>query len=327
MSRSTLPTKVGLFVVIALGLLAFLILSFSKGASLLHPTYTIRLRTADVGGIKEKAQVLLGGLKIGSVSGIGLATDGKTVMLMLHVEKRYPLRQDARFTIEQSGFLGDQHVAIYPQSSTAPLLTDGAEVQCEEPFNLQDAARAATGFIQRIDQTAQRLNEAILRVDRVVLNEQSLSNVNIAMANFRSISDRTLSAVDRIDTLIASNAEPIHVSVENFQRFSQQMDDLGRRLNGTIDENRTNLDATFQNLRSASSSLDQIAKDLNSGQGLAGGLLRDKELKESLRQTVFHFEILSSNLSKYGLLYKPRAPKPEASKSGFEAHGSQLLTK
>ena len=63
----------------------------------------------------------------------------------LKIDSRYPLRQDARFVIEQSGFLGDQHVAIYPQSTTTPLLEPGSEVPCEQPFNLQEAARSATG--------------------------------------------------------------------------------------------------------------------------------------------------------------------------------------
>ena len=38
--------------------------------------------------------------------------------------------------------------------------------------------------------------------------------------------------------------------------------------------------------------------------------LKDPALKESFRQTVQNFSILSSNLSHYGLLYKPRQPRP-----------------
>ncbi|HAM70803.1 MAG TPA: hypothetical protein DCM86_04085 [Verrucomicrobiales bacterium] len=313
MTKTTLQTKVGLFVVICLALLALLILNFSKGASLFRHRYPISLRTGDVGGIKQQAAVLLGGLRVGSVSELALAPDGKTVLLRLRIDSRYPLRQDARFVIEQSGFLGDQHVAIYPQSTTAPFLEPGSEVQCEQPFNLQEAARSATGFIQKIDQTAQRLNEVIQRVDRLVLNESTLGDVNQTVANFRHMSERTLSLADRLDTLLATNAPLLSGSMSNLNRFSESMNLLGTNLNATLAENRASVGDALRHLEAASRSLEAITRDVNAGQGLAGSLLRDAEVRESLRQTLANMSILSSNLSKYGLLYKPRPPKKESS--------------
>lgn len=325
MSESRISTKVGVFVLISLSLLAFLILNFSKGLSLIHPTYVIKLRTADVGGIKRQAQVLLGGLKVGTVAELSLAPDGKLVVLRLEIDKRYPLRQDARFSIEQSGFLGDQHVSIYPQSTTAPLLPDGAEVRCEEPFNLQDAAKAATGFIQRIDQTAHRLDEAIARVDRVVLNETTLSNISLSISNFKALSQKSLRIADEVEILVLTNRPSIGISVTNIQYFTEEINRLATNLNGTLQENRGEVSNVIQALQSSAKSLDEMLKGLQAGQGLAGGLLKDTEMRETVMQTMMNLRTLSSNLTRYGILYKPRPVKKESDAARDGSKGSGLL--
>ena len=61
--------------------------------------------------------MLLAGVQVGSVSDIQLAEDGKSVTIILKIYKDYKIYHDARFVIEQSGFLGDQYVAIIPTAN------------------------------------------------------------------------------------------------------------------------------------------------------------------------------------------------------------------
>ncbi|MBI3870946.1 MAG: MCE family protein [Verrucomicrobia bacterium] len=325
MSHPRLPAKVGLFVFVTLLLLVGLILSFSKGLSIFNPSYVLNLQTANVGGIKEQAQVLVGGVRVGSVSRLTLAGNGKTVVLKLRLDRRYPLRQDARFVIEQSGFLGDQHVAVYPQSTDSPLLMEGAIVQCEEPFNLQEAARAATGFIQRVDQTAQRINDAVQRIDRMVLNDTTLSNISLSMANLRRLSEKSLALVDRLDGLAATNAAPVNTAVSNLLSFARAMEQLGRELNATVAENREGLNRTLKHAEAAGQSVEDLAKRLGAGEGVAGSLVKDADVREAWRQTVFNFSLLSSNLNRYGLLYKPRAPRKDSGVDNAGGKGGSLI--
>src|SRR5690242_2327958 len=115
MNKSRLEWKVGLFVFVGLVLLAVLMLKFSKGTTFLRgATYTILLRAANVGGLKVRSQVLMAGVQIGTVSDIRLAPSGTTVTISLRLFSQYAIHKDARFGIEQSGFLGDQYVAIIP---------------------------------------------------------------------------------------------------------------------------------------------------------------------------------------------------------------------
>ena len=119
MEKSRQEIKVGLFVFIGLVLLAVLLIQFSKGTSLFRGTYELRLHASNVGGLKQRASVLLAGVQVGDVSDIQLAPDGKSVTILLRIYKDYKIYHDARFVIQQSGFLGDQYVAIIPTANSA----------------------------------------------------------------------------------------------------------------------------------------------------------------------------------------------------------------
>src|SRR6266536_875229 len=110
MSKSRLEWKVGLCVFIALTMLAALLLQFSKGTNLFHPTKMILLRAGNVGGLKTRASVFMAGVQIGSVADIRLGPQGTNVTIWLKIYNEYEIHKDARFAIEQSGFLGDQYV-------------------------------------------------------------------------------------------------------------------------------------------------------------------------------------------------------------------------
>src|SRR5438093_886746 len=107
MSQKRLEWKVGLFVVACLLLLGLLVLNFSKGLTFFTPTYTLRLRTSNVGGIKREASVLMAGVQIGNVTAAELGPEGTNVVVFLKILKRYPIHRDAVFAIDSMGFLGD----------------------------------------------------------------------------------------------------------------------------------------------------------------------------------------------------------------------------
>ena len=97
-----------------------------------------------MGGLKPRAQVLMSGVQVGTVSDIQLAPDGKNVTITLRIYQQYQIHKDARFVIEQSGFLGDQYVAILPTENEGPIFGPRrARPRREAPFNLQEVARSA----------------------------------------------------------------------------------------------------------------------------------------------------------------------------------------
>jgi ABC-type transporter Mla subunit MlaD len=301
MEKSRLETKVGLFVFIGLTLLAVLLIQFSKGTSLFRGTYTLRLHAENVGGLKQRASVLLAGVQVGTVSGIELAPDGKSVTILLRIYQEDKIYHDARFVIQQSGFLGDQYVAIVPTTNSLPLLHDGNEVECEAHFNLQEVARSASGFIQRIDDTAKKLDAAVGDVRKYVLNQETLTNFSAAVDNLHNFTEQATDTVANLDALIATNGSQIHLAVSNVVLFSQSLIGLSDAAQGLITTNGTEISAAVKNIETSTEALNQLTADLQSGKGLAGTLLKNEELSTNVQIMAANLAVATSNLNRLGL--------------------------
>jgi phospholipid/cholesterol/gamma-HCH transport system substrate-binding protein len=315
MDNKRLEWKVGLFVFIGLVLLALLLIQFSKGTTFFRGTYQLQLHASNVGGLKRRALVLLSGVQVGTVSRIQLAPDGKSVNILLKVYDGYTIYSDARFVIEQSGFLGDQFVAVIPTLNQGAPLTNGAVVKCEEPFNLQEVARSAAGFVRRIDETAQRLNDAIADVRKYVLNEQTLTNVASAVGTIRIASEHALVMVDKVDTLVETNRESISLAMSNVVYFSEQINSLADKLGGVVTTNSAELNVAMKNISDSSAVLKNILNDVQSGKGLAGDVLKNETLATNVNSIAENLAIASSNLNRLGLwkfLFHKEPPRTNA---------------
>jgi phospholipid/cholesterol/gamma-HCH transport system substrate-binding protein len=315
MPKSRLEWKVGLFVFIGLILAAVLLLQFSKGVSFFRPTYRILLHSQNVGGLKTGAMVLMSGVQVGTVSELRLAEDGKSVTITLRIHSQYPVHKDAKFVIEQSGFLGDQFVAILPTKNAAEKFPDGGEATAEAPFDLQEVARSAAGFIQRIDETARRLNDAIAEVRRLVLNGQTLTNLSASASNLRTVSERALTMVDNINSLVATNGPAIGQSASNLVAFSEQMNQFGSALSGVLATNTPEINAAVKNIESSTEVLKNLLNDVQAGKGLAGTVLENKQLSAHVAEIANNLSITSSNLNRlglWGILWQHKPPKTNA---------------
>jgi ABC-type transporter Mla subunit MlaD len=301
MEQKRLETKVGLFVFVGLVLLAVLLVQFSKGTSLFHGTYELRLHASNVGGLQQRAKVLLAGVQVGSVSDIQLADDTRSVTILLKIYKNFKIYSDSRFVIEQSGFLGDQYVAIVPTDNQGSYLTNDAPVNCEPPFNLQEVARSAAGFVSRIDDTAQKLDASVTDLRRVVLNVNTLTNFSIAMNNLRTVSEQAMGTMSDINFIIATNSSQVGLAVSNVLLFSQELTRMANSADSLLATNSPEITASVQNIKSATDTLNKLMDDLQSGRGLAGTVLQNQQLASNVQAIANNLSIATSNLNRLGL--------------------------
>ena len=315
MENKRLETKVGLFVFIGLALLAVLMLMFSKGTSLYQGTYELHLHASNVGGIKPRAAVLLAGVQIGTVSDIRLAEDGKSVTIDLKIEKKFPIYHDARFVIEQSGFLGDQFISIVPNQNLEPKWADGADVNCESPFNLQQVARDAAGFIQRIDETAKKLDASVTDLRAQVLNAQTLANFGTSITNMKLFTEQALDTVDGINSIVNTNSAQVGLAVSNAVLFSAELLRLADTAKEVLSTNSGNIGTATRDIADTSAIFKQLAADLQAGKGLAGTILQNPELATNLQVIGANLAITSSNLNRlglWGILWSHKSPRTNA---------------
>jgi phospholipid/cholesterol/gamma-HCH transport system substrate-binding protein len=301
MNQSRLEGKVGLFVFIGLVLLAVLLIQFSKGTTFFRSTYDLRLRASTVGGLKPRAQVLMSGVQVGTVAGIQLAPDGRSVTITLRIYRPYQVYRDARFAIEQSGFLGDQYVGILPTKNQGDTFGPGDEAKAEAPLDIQEAARSAVGFIQHLDSAATNINDALVEARRTVLSARALTNLSVTFENFHAVSERSLSVVDDVGALVGDNRPTIAASVSNLLFFSEQINQSAAVVRDLLATNSPEIETAVRNLESSTATLKEMLEDVRAGKGLAGKLLENGEIAANVSQIVSNLSITTSNLNRLGL--------------------------
>jgi phospholipid/cholesterol/gamma-HCH transport system substrate-binding protein len=118
---------VGIFVLAGLVAIAYLSIAIG-GLRAGGPGGKSIVATFDeIGGLKPRARVVIGGVKIGQVQSIELAKDFRA-RVTLDVDKALALPSDTSASILTSGVLGDQYVALEPGAEETTL-AQGDEIQ------------------------------------------------------------------------------------------------------------------------------------------------------------------------------------------------------
>lgn len=118
-----IETLVGLFLLFAL--MALTVLAFKvSGLTTLFPqkSYIVTAAFDDIGGLKVRSPVKIGGVQIGEVFDIALDERSfKAVVKMKIYEEFNDIPDDSAAGIFTSGLLGDNYIAITPMYNTTYL--------------------------------------------------------------------------------------------------------------------------------------------------------------------------------------------------------------
>jgi len=313
MSQPRVEIKVGVFVLLGLTLLAALAILFNRGTAFYRDTYEIRLTSTDVGGIKKGAGVSMRGIQVGTVSSAALNPDGKGVTMLLKIESKYELHRDARFEIEQSSFLGDRFVAIYPAEDAGPKLVNGDEVQARTPFNMQEAIAVATETLRKISQVSSNLDAAVTDVRQVVLSQPTLQNFVASLDRFAIITTEAQAVVSSLNGLISTNTLPVTTAVSNLNVFTTHLPPLADYMSELITNNGAEITTAIKNFEAGSATLTNLMANLRNGEGVAGRLLHDEKMANDLADIAYNLSITTSNLNTrglWGILWKQKNPPP-----------------
>lgn len=313
MSQSRIQTKVGIFLLFGLVLLGALTILFSRSTPFYKNYYELRLKSGNVGGIKNGAKVLMRGVQVGLVKSTQLNEGGRTVTIFLKVESQFKLYSDARFEIEQAGFLGDQFIAIYPTDDLGYALTNHADVVAKAPFNMQEAVAVATEMLMKISQTTTNLNAAVSDIRRLVLTEEKLQGIGTSLQRLDTMTREAETMVKHLSGLVSNNTAPVNTVVSNLNQFAAQLPPLASYVHSLVATNEASLNNAIKNLETASGSLTNVLADLESGQGVAGRLLRDEALASNLNLIAQNLATTTSNLNTrglWGILWKQKVPPP-----------------
>ncbi len=128
-TSKTIELMVGVF--IALGAAGLFVLSMQvSNLSGFTPanSYTVTARFENIGGLKERSPVTVGGVLIGRVASIEYDNDRFEAVVALEMDGKYnQLPDDTTASIYTAGLLGEQYVALEPGGSE-DFLVEGSEI-------------------------------------------------------------------------------------------------------------------------------------------------------------------------------------------------------
>ena len=294
--------KVGLFIAISLVIAVALILNFAKGISPLTKTYSLNLITKNVDGIVKNAVVMMAGVPIGKVTQINLNTDRSEVTMKIQIEEKYKIRKGSKFQIETAGFLGDKYIGIIPTTDNqSPELKDEDIVQCEESFDLMRVARSTSGVVNQLNSATSQITNIINRIDRKLLDEQTLTDLSSGLRNLREISENASKTIANVDRIITTNSAPIHLAIGNVVEFSEELKTAGGELRSIINTNRIVVNESVNNIKKTTESLNKLIGAAERGEGLAGKLFADEELAQNIVTLSSNLNEVSTKLNRQGL--------------------------
>ncbi|MDE1171293.1 MAG: MlaD family protein [Verrucomicrobium sp.] len=186
-----LEFKVGVFVLLALAVIAVLVIVFGRFGQGISKTYTIHVHFPNADGLLKGSDVQLAGAPIGIVnSAPSPAQDGQGVSVDLKIFKNLHIRSDARISIAEVGILGDRNVQIDPiPDSDAPYLKNGDRVEGQRAPGLSSLTDAAQPVLNELRSISAKLNNE-------VLTPETTTDLREAIKSMRS-------AMGRIDSLLA----------------------------------------------------------------------------------------------------------------------------
>jgi phospholipid/cholesterol/gamma-HCH transport system substrate-binding protein len=120
---------VGMFIaagVAALFVLAMQVSNLSNMST--GETYRLIARFENIGGLKVRSPVTVGGVRVGRVSAIDYDNERFEAVVTLEVERRYDqFPMDTSASIYTAGLLGEQYIGLEP-GGDEELLADGSEI-------------------------------------------------------------------------------------------------------------------------------------------------------------------------------------------------------
>ena len=129
MTRKTIETTVGLFLLLGVAAMIWLALKVGNWSPVTTHDYEVTARFDNIGGLTVKAPVTLAGDTIGRVASIGIDTDDYTAHITLQIDQVHDkLPTDTSAAILTSGLLGAQYVGLDPGAEET-YLEDGDRIE------------------------------------------------------------------------------------------------------------------------------------------------------------------------------------------------------
>ncbi len=312
---------VGIFVLVGLGLLGFMIILFGQAPQYLSKGYEISIYFPSAGPIQNDDPIYVNGLQVGRVKWIEPLPDMRRgVKIVCFISEGIKIPIDAQPVIkEQSMGFGKPaiRIEIGPENSSETLPTNGkgelkgtvvggvAEVIPKSIMTkLEDASVAITNLARALKPVADDLH-VLFRPLSTQAVDTTTGPAAHPMANISTAVQRFDEALKSFNKIMADpeNQRNIAVMVKNFRVMSERLVNVSDQLKKTIGSTDERINKVASGLIENTDKLSQlfdklnvVADKINAGEGTLGKFLNDPEFYDALTITAKRLQIAVDDL-------------------------------
>jgi len=294
--------KVGLLIILALGLLGIGIFLIGEQSNLFTPKNRYVSYFRSVGGLNQGSPVQLNGVEVGTVKDIVLPTaaEATEIKVVIEVDDRYAarIRQDSMARIKTLGLLGDKYVELTTGSTDTAPIPPGGVIPAAPPTNVDKLVASGEDVMDNVVQISADLRDVLRRMEQ---GEGLLGELTTESETGERVTDaivETMETVRRVAKKVEDGDGPIPrliqdpeladrmaSSVDRLDRILDQVENGDGLLPALLKDQATKQDfqATMAQLRSTAQDLQAIASDLRHGKGLLPMLIDDEKLGNEIR--------------------------------------------
>src|SRR6266550_3072666 len=312
--------RVGIFVLISIVILIFLILNASGDLNPFAKKLHLKARFADANGLREGSEVRLAGVRVGKVEKITLlppstepnAPRVEALMVIDSVIDGRPaserIRKDSTAQQGSPSLLGNEMlINIGPGTALGPPVKDYAILPSSSANTVNDFATSGTDLAQRLSKLSEQISVIVKDVQegkgtvgRLFNDEALYNNLNATVREadevMRLIRSGNGSAGRFVnDPALYNNANEIAVQLRAIAAdLRAGRGSAGKLL--TNDELYNRVNSIAERFDRSVQQIDELIADVNAGHGTFGKLLKDEQIYNDARTAIARFNTTAERI-------------------------------
>ncbi len=257
MKKKSTEFAVGIFALLGLLIIIFMSLKVSRHDAMSMDSHEYFANFDSVSGLIPKIPVEVSGIISGYVESIDLV-DNKA-RLVIKIDKKIKVFDDAILMIRDRGVLGDKFVALNTGSTDKPVIPDGGEIkytQSQSDFEKLTKTLAETADI----------------IKELVQSDNPKGALGQTIVNLKNMTAT-------LDRMMADNEG-------NFSEIMENLRSLTAQINAISTENRDEIKNVMESLEKTMASVQDITGKIQRGEGTIGKLVNDDSTINSLNNSL-----------------------------------------
>lgn len=277
MGKISKEMKIGMAFIVAIFLLYYGI-SFLKGINIFRPSNSYMVIFDNVEGLTQATPVTLNGYQIGLVSSMSLDTKhGNKVITYLDMNKGIEIPKGSKMILDVS-MLGSATIMMEAGNSTEFISPSDTIIGIRNKGMLD----AAGNIMPEVQQLIPKIDSILSGLNAVINSPamaQSLSDVN-------QITGDLAKTTKQLNTMMSALNKDVPTITGNLSQVSTDLTGVSKQFS------QIDLASTYKSVDATVKSLENLSAQMNSKNGSLGLLLNDRQLYDSIVNTMSNASLL-----------------------------------